>query len=462
MVVNNSVAHDARVIKTAVTMARAGADVQVLGVSGSRWRERAVSSVTAVTAGSSGAVAFERLPVLPQRGVTPPYVLWAVTRRFSRVFRAERWRRSLPVTRYYRRAFLPALGALAPDAVHVHDVHLLGVVAEYAAGASPRPQVVYDAHEYVAGLAVSGARTQRSVDGWGALERELIPSADRVITVSDGLAERLQSLHHLQRRPAVVHNAPVAWANGEATPSKGLATPDKDLATGRSLREECGIEPGVTLAVYSGALSAARGVDTAVEALGLLPDLHLAVVAVPYPHPMAARLQEIAASSGALDRLHLVPPVPSHEVPSYLSAADVAVSPILGDSVSYDEALPNKLFEYLHAGLPMVVSDCRAMAHFVAEHGLGEVFGAGDAHDLARALREVLGNPPHPDTTALLSEYSWQGQEPRLVAVYDDLFAGLGLQLPDTPITPDSLMLRWSRVDVNDQARPSWTEETAT
>ena len=420
MVVNNSIAHDARVIKTAMTMARAGADVRVLGVSGSGAHERAVS----------GSAVFERLPVLPVRSITPGYAWWAATRRFGRVFPAESWRRSIPVTGYYRRAFLPALRELAPEVIHVHDIHLLGTVVEYAERADHRPRIIYDAHEFVAGLAVSGARTHRSVDGWAALERQFIGSADRVITVADGLAERLQALHRLERRPSVVHNAPIAW--------------DEVVGSSRSLRDECGIGPAVTLAVYSGALSAARGVDTAVEALGLLPDLDLAVVAVPYPHPMAARLREIAARVGAADRLHLVPPVPSHEVPSYLSEADVAVSPILGDSVSYDESLPNKLFEFLHAGLPMVVSDCRAMAQFVTEHGLGKVFRAGDASDLADALRAVLADPPHPDTTALRREYSWQGQEPHLVSVYDDLVSGL--RVPESPMMPKDLLLSWSRV----------------
>ena len=158
---------------------------------------------------------------------------------------------------------------------------------------------------------------------------------------------------------------------------------------------------------------------------------------------MEARLREIAVRVGAADRLHFVPPVPSHEVPSYLSQADVAVSPILGDSVSYDEALPNKLFEFLHAGLPMVVSDCRAVAQFVTDHGLGAVFRAGDPADLARALREVLADPPHPDTTELRRTYSWQGQEPHLIAVYDELVSGL--RIPDAPITPEDLQLSWSR-----------------
>jgi glycosyltransferase involved in cell wall biosynthesis len=431
MVVNNAIAHDARVVKTASTMARAGADVRVLGVSGSGLRDRAVS----------GSAVFERLPVLPSRSLTPGYARWAATRRIARAFPSEAWRRSVPVVRYYRRAFLPALRELAPDAVHVHDVHLLGTVAEYASGAEHRPHVVYDAHEYVAGLAVSGARTQRSVDGWAALERELVRSADRVITVAAGLAERIQAVHGLERRPAVVHNAPIDWVPAEGA---GWSQPSH---SSRTLRGECGVGPGVTLAVYSGALSAARGVDTVVEALGLLPDLHLAVVAVPFPHPMASRLRQIAARVGAVERLHLVPPVPSHEVPSYLSEADVAVSPILGDSVSYDMALPNKLFEFLHAGLPMVVSDCRAVAQFVTEQGLGRVFRAGDPGDLAEQLRAVLASPPDLDPTALRAlrrEYSWQGQEPHLVGVYNELMPGL--RTPEAPMTPADLLLSWSRV----------------
>src|SRR5680860_107041 len=214
MVVNNAVAHDARVIKTAMTMARAGADVRVLGVSASGRHERA----------ASGSAVFERLPVLPPRSMSPGYAWWAATRRFGRVFPAESWKQSIPVTGYYRRAFLPALRELAPDVVHVHDIHLLATVDEYAERADRRPHIVYDAHEFVAGLAVSGARTQRSVDGWAALERQFIGSADRVITVADGLAERLQVLHHLARRPAVVHNAPIAWG--------------ADAGSSRSLRDE--------------------------------------------------------------------------------------------------------------------------------------------------------------------------------------------------------------------------------
>lgn len=403
MVVNNGMANDARVIKSAQTLARAGADVVVLGVASPGHGRQETTSA---------GVRYVRLPVFPARGVTPAYVVWALRRRFGRLFDPSRWRLAMPATTYYARAFVPELRALRPDVVHVHDVHLLGAVEHAFAGTPGRPRILYDAHEYVAGLAVSGARTQRAVDGWAALEREFISQADRVVTVAPEIAERLQRECGLRELPEVVYNAPLLWDFPTAS---------------RSLREEAGAAPGQTLLVYSGALSAARGVDTVIRALPDVPGALLAVVAVPHPHPMSGQLMSLARELGVGERVRFVPPVPSHEVPAYLSGADLAVSPIIGDSASYDMALPNKLFEFLHAGLPIVTSDIAAMSAFVTAHHLGQVFRQGDPADCARAVRRALAEPVSVDTAALREEFSWQGQEPALVAAYAKLVDGLAV-----------------------------------
>ena len=410
MVVNNGMANDSRVIKSAVSLARAGADVTAFGVA---------SAGAARTEAWCGGARFVRLPVFPKRGLTPAYAAYAVRRRRGRLGPADRWRTALAATTAYARAFVPALREHAPDVVHVHDVHILAAVLEAWPDPADRPFVVYDAHEYVADLAVSGARTRRVVDGWAALEAEMIPSVDRVITVAEGIARRLEAEHDLSHPVTVVHNAPLAW---------------DDLVASRNLRDEAGVAAGTPLAVYSGAVSAARGLDTVVDALPSVPDVHLAVVAVPHPHPMAPELERRAAGLDVADRLHLVPPVPSQEVPAYLSTADVAVSPIHGDSASYDMALPNKLFEFIHAGLPIVTSDIAAMAAFVREHRLGAVFRQRDAADCARALTSVIegiehGEGPTPEVMAeLRHEYSWQTQEQHLVELYQSLLGGEGVE----------------------------------
>jgi len=100
----------------------------------------------------------------------------------------------------------------------------------------------------------------------------------------------------------------------------------------------------------------------------------------------------------------------------------VAIHPLPGGSANHDMALPNKLFEYLHARLPLVVSDARLMADFVRRNDLGAVFRSGDARDLARAIRQVLDVPPSVDHLGdLAKEFAWQQQEDGVLSVYAEL-----------------------------------------
>ena len=89
-------------------------------------------------------------------------------------------------------------------------------------------------------------------------------------------------------------------------------------------------------------------------------------------------------------------------------------------------ALPNKLFEYLHAGLPMVVSDSPQMAAFVREHQLGEVASVDDPAAWAEAIRRVLADPARygggsKGREQLRREWSWEAQERVLLELYGRL-----------------------------------------
>ena len=141
-----------------------------------------------------------------------------------------------------------------------------------------------------------------------------------------------------------------------------------------------------------------------------------------------------AESRGGGARLHRLPPGPAEAVPGYLGEADVAVSPILAGPANHEAALPNKLFEMLHSGLPIVTSDIRAMSEFVTEHELGVVFRSGDAVDLARAVTEVLADPGRWTSAQarakLVHEWSWQAQEVPLGDAYR--------AVRPTPATPDN------------------------
>jgi glycosyltransferase involved in cell wall biosynthesis len=312
-------------------------------------------------------------------GAQAARLVWGgLDRAQQKVTVAARWRSVLPEVDDYELAFGPVVDALEPDVIYAHDVQLLPVAARAAARAAEagrRIPWVYDAHEWVSGLSRYGRRTARVVAGWADLEAEYVRDADAVVTVSDELASALQRRFHLADKPTVVHNIPPVVRTESGGPD---------------IRSAAGVADDVPLLVYSGGVQEARGVWTAVAALLELPEAHLAVVAVPSKSaPAALRLAKYAVELGVADRVHVLDPVPPQTVVPFLATADVGLIP-LRHFGSHEFALANKLFEYLHAGLPMVVSDCRAQAAFVREYGLGAVHPADDPKALAAAVRDVL------------------------------------------------------------------------
>ncbi|MEO6143546.1 MAG: glycosyltransferase, partial [Dermatophilaceae bacterium] len=237
----------------------------------------------------------------------------------------------------------------------------------------------------------------------------------------------------LPRVPDVVMNIPSITGNQGGGPS---------------LRETVGVADGIPLLVYSGGMTPARGVGTIIEALPSLPGVHLAIVAVPAKvTPFVQSLLDRASALGVGDRVHIAPPVASEHVVGYLSSATIGVHPMV-HFPSHDMALPNKLFEYLHARIPVVVSDCKVMADFVRTHGHGEVFVAEDPQDLAAQVRKVLDDLPHyqgalSGDQELFTLLTWATQEKVLWSVYRDLLGedALPLDQPVVDLPLDDLTL---------------------
>ncbi|EWT07532.1 hypothetical protein N864_06400 [Intrasporangium chromatireducens Q5-1] len=348
--------------------------------------------------------------------------LWGgLERTTGRIPIGARWRRVLPEVDDIELAYGPVIDALQPDVIHAHDVQTLPIAARAAMRARARGLSllwIYDAHEWVVGLSRYPGRSARKIAAWADLEREYIRSADRVITVSPTLATALQERYSLPRRPDVVLNIP---------PGSGVR-PDVGLLELSDVRTAAGLDTDTPLMVYSGGVTEARGVADVVAALRHLPEVHLAVVAVPGPEaPGVRRLLKEAEDLGVSGRVHALDPVAPDQVVGFLRTADVGLIP-LHHFGSHEFALANKLFEYLHAGVPMVVSDCRAQAQFVTEHRLGLVHRAGDTPNLAQQVKQILGTPAvwrsRLAAVAGQPEFTWAKQAQALQAVYAELSEG--------------------------------------
>jgi glycogen(starch) synthase len=328
------------------------------------------------------------------------------------------WRRLDPSLWDFEIGLGPTVDRLEPDIIHANDHKMLGVAARAKARAAVRGRavkVVWDAHEYVPGLA--------PVPGWPswlpaqiAYEEEYRGCADAVVTVSPGLAELLRDRHHLAELPAVVMNCPDVAESGRGGDDAVL-----------DVRADCAVG-SAPLLVYCGGISQVRGVSLIVEALPDLPGVHVAFVSL-HPagrHAGLADVQKLANDLGVAERFHPLPYVKHWQVPQYIASADAAVSP-LHHLPNHEIALSNKFFEYSHARLPLVVSDVRTMAAMVRETGQGEVFRAGNRDDYVRAVRAVLADPQRYRDAyrapGLLERWTWDAQAAVLDQVYSRLTA---------------------------------------
>jgi glycosyltransferase involved in cell wall biosynthesis len=177
----------------------------------------------------------------------------------------------------------------------------------------------------------------------------------------------------------------------------------------------------VPLLVYNGNVKPERGVHFAVEALSLLPGVHLALI-TNSAGDYLDELMKMASANNLKDRIHIHPYVSNCEVTSFLQGVTAGINPVTvyGNS---DLALPNKLFEYIHAGAPVVSSATTAITRFLTKHDCGLSYFAGNVKEFADAVNEVLRKYPNGLLNAgqgslLAEEYCWEEQEKTIYGMY--------------------------------------------
>lgn len=324
--------------------------------------------------------------------------------------RDKYWQALQPALVDYEAAYTPVIDSFRPHVIHAHDFRMIGIAVRAARrlrAEGRRVRVVYDAHEFVPGL----EETPEFLAGNAWYEASHIRLVDRIVTVSQPLAELLRDHHRLDRTPAVTLNAPEAEARRF------------DPAFRADVRAACGLAAGVPVLAYSGGVAPRRGLGVVVEGLARLPGVHLAVIAN-RDEEGRALIRDTAQAAGVTERVHILDFVPRERIIQHLATADVSVHPMI-HLPNHEIALPNKFFDYVFAGTPVVVSDVKYLAEVVEGNGLGRSFTAGDPDDFARAVREVLRDLPR--FRAAITDcpqrdtWTWEAQEPVLAELYDEL-----------------------------------------
>jgi glycosyltransferase involved in cell wall biosynthesis len=205
-------------------------------------------------------------------------------------------------------------------------------------------------------------------------------AADAVITVNEALAARLGARWGPRLAPDVVPNYPEARADGGGA-SAANATLDP-------IRTELGLPAATRVILFQGRLGPRLGLDEAAEAVLLLPDAALVLLGFGRSFELECARDREPRFAG---RHFTLPARHPDELLGWTAAADVALVPLPPVSVNQRLSSPNKFWEALVAGTPVVVPAALSyMAEIVRERDLGIVAASAGAADLALAISACL------------------------------------------------------------------------
>jgi len=285
--------------------------------------------------------------------------------------------------------------------IHCNDLNALPVGFIIKRFFNKDIKVVYDAHEYeteINGLiGIQKTLTKK-------LEKFLIRYANKVITVSDAIAKEYKKLYPFIEEPKLVLNTP---------PYKKIEK--KDL-----FREKLEIDKNKTIFLYQGGLSKGRGIEILLETFKNIDDKNAVIVFMGYG-PLD---KEIKKASEKYNNIYFHEAVSPDVLLNYTSSADFGISTIEDICLSYRYCLPNKMFEYLMADIPVIVSNLPEMKKLIKEYKVGVVAKENTPKGLKEAIQEAvkLDKKELQQNIQKVKElYNWEKQEEALLKVYREL-----------------------------------------
>jgi glycosyltransferase involved in cell wall biosynthesis len=269
-----------------------------------------------------------------------------------------------------------------------------------------RAFLIYDARELETGREFGSFRLAGIYRRlWSLPEAVFIRRADAVITVSESIAGELERLYRIPR-PVVVMNCP----------ESRLPTPSNRL------RAELGIPMTMRIALYQGSISAGRGIEPFLQAVQSIPGLAGVVLGDgPLLPQLRARFQGEAGQ-----RVYLPGRVPIDQLPEYIGSADLGIALIQDTCLSHRYSLPNKLFEYIQAGIPVVASDLPEIKRIVRGFDVGTVVDPESSQAIASGIRGLLEDTEtysrvKANTRLAADRLTWEQESKKLLALYHAL-----------------------------------------
>jgi len=270
-----------------------------------------------------------------------------------------------------------------------------------------RKKLVYDAHEYFLGiLEIQDRPKVKKV--WSIIEHFCFPKLKKVITVSQSIAD----LYHQQygKEVKVVRNIPILR--------------NEKMMDKTSIRKELELPIDKPIIIYQGnAIHRDRGGEEIVEAA---PFIDNGIVLIVGQGDVVPDLQKRVQEMGWKDRVIFTGRVTPELLRKYTAAADIGVTFDKNVSPNHYYSLPNKLFEYIHAGIPIIASNLPERKRIIEEYGVGVVLEDLSPEFVGKVINDMLQDSTkmeqyRENCYKAALKLNWQEEEKVLREIYNEV-----------------------------------------
>jgi glycosyltransferase involved in cell wall biosynthesis len=339
-------------------------------------------------------------------------LLWAVRRRVpprqDLLWPLQlRWRPETGPERYLAQPTLQQLLAVASnvetDLYLANDWHTLPIAMRLAS--EKQRLFAYDTHEY----ALEEFRYRRH---WRHVMRPLVKSIESqglagaliASTVSEGIARDVAKAYGLPKPLLVIRNVPQFYP---------------------AVYRPCGERITV---LFHGLLVPDRGLEACVESIALWRREVAFAMRGPIEPAFREKLEEIINRCGVRDRVSFLPPVPMVELVREATRFDIGIFTPPRSSKHNIYSLPNKFFEYVQAGLAVVISNVPDMARLVRQYDLGIIVEDAQPRAIAKGINSLTReriDAYKQNALRAARQLNWQNEGRRMVAAYEQAMAAV-------------------------------------
>jgi len=370
ILVFNNFLYDSRVLREAISLKKGGYDVKVI------------------------AFHEKGLPEFEYKEAIPVYRIKLKSRSWSKSYFVQiiKW-----IELFYR-IFKNHRDA---EFYHVCDVLPLPVGMLIKKYGNKNAKVIYDAHELEFDKNVDRKFYGKLIS---FLEARYIKKVDAMMTVSQPIAAAYGE-HYNITPPKVVMNC----ANLQ------------EVKPNHIFRKKFKLLPEQKIILYQGSLKPNRGVEELLEAFKTFSEKYvLVLLGIPYTD---AYLDYLKSEMAKVNNIFYHPAVAPHELLSYTASADIGTYIIQKTNRSHDMSLGNKIFEYIHAGLPIITSDLIVTREVIGSK-LGFVLKEDSTEEIKLAIDTILKNGIDnykKDLRIAAQKYNWENQESIMLEIYESL-----------------------------------------